>query len=210
METVLHGLPLMVMIAAFWFGPLPIVIRGFLRGFAGPHHVHRWFIPGQIGFACGALAAAVLWYDQALAIALFALLFLLAAIDWQWRWLPIEWTLGIAALALLNGFLTGEITITLMQMLVPSAALLIFRQLMSWALGKEALGLGDIWLLLGLGGFLPVFETFLLVGLAAILGLFEVVIRRYLSSSKRNLTGVSYGTHLCIVFAVFQYFPQIL
>ena len=208
--SAVETLPLIVLIAALWFGPLPIVVRGFVRGVAGPHYVHRWFGPVGIGFSLGVGLAALLVPGQASTIVLLALLFLLGAIDWQWRWLPIEWTLGVAALALLHGFTQGNFATVLIQMLVPSMALLIFRQLMTWIIGKEALGLGDIWLLLGLGGFLSVFETFLMVGLAAFLGLIEVGIRYATEGCRRNFTGVSYGTHLCIVFVVFQYFPQII
>lgn len=208
--SVAETLPLIVLMAALWCGPLPIVMRGFVRGVAGPHHVHRWFGSAGIGFALGVCLAALFAPGQAGTIVLMALLFLLGAIDWQWRWLPIEWTLGVAALALLHGFTQLDLATVLIQMLVPSMALLTFRQLMTWVIGKEALGLGDIWLLFGLGGFLPVFETFLMVGLAAFLGLIEVGIRRATWGYRRNLTGVSYGTHLCIVFVIFQYFPQIL
>lgn len=212
--ALLDVLPIIVLILAMWFGPLPIVVRGVIRGTLGPTHVHRWFRPVGLGLGLGAiLAATLVTYltpDQTLSIVLFALLFLLAAIDWQWRWLPIEWTLGVTALALIHGMTSGELPLVLTQMLIPCLTLAAFRLLMSWALGKEALGLGDIWLLLGLGGFLPVFQTFLLVGLAALLGLAMVLASRAFSDDQRKSTAVSYGTHLCIVFLIFQNFPPIL
>lgn len=214
MTTLTDLLPIVVLILALWFGPLPIVARGFVRGIAGARHVHQWFQPVGLGLAlgacCAAIGSAVLAPGQTAFVVLITLLFFLGSIDWQWRWLPIEWTAAVVALALFQGLITGQTALVLMQMLVPSMALLVFRQLMSWALGKEALGLGDIWLLLGLGGFLSIFETFLVVGLAALLGLIETGLRRVISSDKRNWTGVSYGTHLCIVFVIFLSFPGFL
>lgn len=207
-------LPVVVLLIALWFGPLPIVIRGFIRGIVGPRHVHRWFRPVSLGFAFGGILAAAstafFMPDQTLTAVLLVLLFLLASIDLQWRWLPIEWTLAVAALAVIHGITSGEMASVLTQMLVPALTLAIFRLLMSWTLGKEALGLGDIWLLFGLGGFLQVFETFLLVGMAALLGLVEVLVRRAISDDQRESTGVSFGTHLCIVFLIFLIFTQIL
>lgn len=213
MMTLVNVLPLPVLLIALWFGPLPIVVRGFIRGTVGPRYVHRWFRPVGLGFASGVIAAAVgvavLMPDQVHSVGLLVLLFLLASIDWQWRWLPIEWTLGVAALAVIHGMTSGELTSVLTQMLVPALTLAVFRLLISWMLGKEALGMGDVWLLFGLGGFLQVFETFLLVGLAALFGLVEVLIRRSISADQRESTGVSYGTHLCIVFVFFRFFHQI-
>lgn len=214
MMVFVQVLPIVVLIIALWFGPLPIVVRGFIRGTVGPSYVHRWFRPVGLGLAAGAILSSVsvafLMPDQTSGVVLMAMIFLLASIDWQWRWLPIEWTLGVAALAILQGITSGETVLVLTQMLIPCLTLVAFGALMSRALGKQALGQGDIWLLFGLGGFLPVFETFLLVGLAAALGLAEVLVRRVVSDVQRKPAGVSYGTHLCIVFLIFQIFPQII
>ncbi len=214
MSTLTDLLPIVVLILALWFGPLPIVARGFVRGVAGPRYVHRWFGSVAIGLAFGAgiaaLGSAVLAPGHTYYVVLLTLLFLLGSIDWQWRWLPIEWTIGVVVLALIHGIASGQAALVLMQMLIPCMALLVFRQVMTWALGKEALGLGDVWLLLGLGGFLSIFDTFLVVGLAALLGLIETGMRGAFSTGERKLTGVSYGTHLCIVFQIFQIFPSFL
>jgi prepilin signal peptidase PulO-like enzyme (type II secretory pathway) len=211
---IVGGLSVLVLLLALWLGPLPIVARGFIRGAVGPTYVHRWSPPIAFGLAMGMLLACVGMFfldaRQTTEAALLCLLFLLACIDWQWRWLPIEWTLGIIALGLIQGVANGDIVRVLMQMIVPSLALLALRQITYWVTGKEALGLGDIWLLAGLGAFLPVFGSFLLVGFAAFTGLIEVVIRNVWHRKGSLATGVSYGTHLCIVFLIFRIFPQIL
>lgn len=203
-----------VLLLALTLGPLPIVIRGVIRQAAGPQHVHRWAGPAAIGVSLGMILAALVVAlgdaDQTVYLVLFCLLVLLAIIDWQWHWLPIEWTLSVLAIGLINGAFFGDLLTTLIQIIIPALVLLGTRYLMQVALSKDALGLGDVWLIAGLGAFLPVTNSFLLVGLAALTGLFEVVLRWWFRLDRQKTLGVSYGTHLCVVFLILQSFPRFI
>lgn len=206
-------LPIGVLVVSLVFGPLPIVIRGVIRRHFGPAYVHRWFRPASfgigIGMALAAVVMAVLDGSQTLYLVLLCLLLLLAVIDWQWRWLPIEWTLGVIALGLVHGVLGGDFSLVLQQMLVPSMTILLIRQILQAVLKRQALGLGDVWLIAGLGAFLPVTTTFLMIGLAALSGLANLLLRRWYSLESQKIAGVSYGTHLCAVFLILLTFTQI-
>jgi prepilin signal peptidase PulO-like enzyme (type II secretory pathway) len=205
-------LPLIVLTAALVMGPLPIVVRGYVRRIAGPAHVHRWFRPVSFGFGIGMIAAVavIARLDGALALgtALLCLLFLLGSIDWQWRWLPIEWTLSVIALGLIFAFQSTDAVQVFIQMVLPAGALFVLRQGLLWSLGKEALGLGDIWLIAGLGAFLEPFQSFLLIGFAALSGLLEIGVRRLKNDKRPAKIGVSYGTHLCIIFVIIRNLSQ--
>jgi prepilin signal peptidase PulO-like enzyme (type II secretory pathway) len=204
--------PLTVLTAALVIGPLPIVVRGYVRRIAGPEQVHRWSRPVSVGLGIGMIGAVALisFLDSGLTLgtALLCLLFLLASIDWQWRWLPIEWTLAVISLGLLFAFQSADILQVFIQMALPAGTLLVVRQSLLWSLGKEALGLGDIWLMAGLGAFLEPFQSFLLIGFAALSGLLEIGIRRLGFDKKSATISVSYGTHLCIIFVIIRNFSQ--
>ena len=205
-------LPIAVLLAALALGPLPIVTRGLLRGLLGPAYVHRWYRCVSLGLSIGMILTAGLMAFIARDLVVFAvlicLLLLLAVIDWQWRWLPIEWTLAVIALGLLHGLSHNQLTDIALQILAPSFAVLAVRQVFLMLHGREALGLGDVWLIAGLGAFLPIAGSFFLIGFAAVSGLVELAVRRLLSGKQQKLAGVSYGTHLCGVFLFLQSFPQ--
>jgi prepilin signal peptidase PulO-like enzyme (type II secretory pathway) len=205
------GLSLLVLCIALFLGPLPFVVRGYLRAGFGPTTARRWTRPTTLGFGIGLISAvvAITMIDArfALGAALLCLLFVLASIDWQWRWLPIEWTLGVIALGVIFGFQSGHPLQVLVQMVVPALALLIMRQTVLWVVKKEAMGLGDIWLVLGLGAFLTMSQSFFLIGFSALSGLGEVALRRVWSGASTQNKVVSYGTHLCIIFVIIRNFP---
>ncbi|MDX8353207.1 prepilin peptidase [Cognatiyoonia sp. IB215182] len=206
-------LPICILIGALILGPLPIVARGLIRKTLGPQRTHRWFRPVSLGLGAGMVLAAFLMMAidpaQTRHLVLISLLALLAVIDWQWRWLPIEWTFAVIALGVLDGLITASFAQTAFQMLVPSLTILMIRQVLQLLLGRPPLGLGDIWLIAGLGAFLPVTLSFLMIGLAALSGLAELAVRRLLSGNRQKSAAVSYGTHLCVVFVVLRSFPQI-
>ena len=206
--------PAIVLVLALYFGPLPVVVRGVMRKTVGRAYIRRWASPASFGLAVGmffyVLVVNMADESRTLNAALMCFLLLLAVIDLQWRWLPIEWTLSVIVLALLNGLIMNDLEAVLIQMVVPSVAILLLRRAISSARRKEALGLGDIWLVAGLGGFLPIFGTFILIGLAALSGLFELIMRRMLAPDRREITSVSYGTHLCFVFLILTNFPQVI
>ena len=207
-EAGIAGLAVCVLAAALFFGPLPIAVRGLLRGPIGVAAMRRWTPSVYIGAICGMLGAtafvALVRPELTIGTALLSLLFLLAVIDWQWRWLPIEWTVAVIALGMLFALQSDAPAMIILQMLVPAAALLIARQTLLWMLKKEALGLGDIWLVAGLGAFLEPFQSFLLIGFAAFSGLLEVSLRRWFMKNGPKRHGVAYGTHLCIIFIIMQ------
>lgn len=206
-------LPLGVLIVALILGPLPIVVRGYIRGLFSPIVVRQWYRPASLGLGIGLAAsvAVVVTIDSNLALntALLCLLFLLASIDWQWRWLPIEWTLAVIALGVVYALQAADPLQVFIRMAVPAFALLITRQIVLWAMKKEALGLGDIWLVAGLGAFLAPFESFLLIGFAALSGLLEIGVRKAIGQKSQVPVGVSYGTHLCIIFVVIRNFATL-
>ncbi|MDX8349128.1 prepilin peptidase [Cognatiyoonia sp. IB215446] len=206
-------LPISILIAALFFGPLPIVLRGVIRGALDPHHVRRWFRPATLGLATGMVLAALLMTSidpaQTRHLVLICLLLLLAVIDWQWRWLPIEWTFAVISLGMLDGLIAGSLLQTAVQIAAPSLTILLIRQVLQALMGRPPLGLGDIWLIAGLGAFLPATLSFLMIGLAGLSGLAELAIRRLLSGNRQKSAAVSYGTHLCVVFVVLRSFPQI-
>ncbi len=207
-------LPALVTLAALLLGPTAIVARAYLRWIGGAHLVRQWYRPVAWGLGGGIMtavtASAAMAQELAVDIALLSLLFLLASIDWRWRWLPIEWTVAVIALALIWGLQTDALTTVLVQMGLPALTLLAVRQVMIWRSGKEAMGLGDIWLIAGLGGFLLPTISFLLVGLAAVSGLIEAGLRRIFQQKQAQTFGVSYGTHLCIVFIIIRHLWQII
>lgn len=206
-------LALAVLAAAIAMGPLPIVVRGVLRPLIGPEPTRRRFRSVTLGIGTGMVAAVAVmgWIETELAIsaALLCLLVLLALIDWQWRWLPIEWTVAVIALGLVDALQSDDPTAVVPAMLVPTVLLLLMRQTLLLILKKEALGLGDIWLVAGLGAFLYLFQTFLLLGFAALSGLAEVMIRRRLGVAGGAERGVSFGTHICLIFVIMRNFPTI-
>lgn len=206
-------LPIAVLAVALVMGPLPIMVRSYIRGTAGPSYVQLWYRPATLGLGFGMLATVVgfgtLNPNLTLSAALLCFLFLLASIDWQWRWLPIEWTLGVIALGLFFGFQSNDFFRVLVQMAVPALVLLLVRQIVFWALKKEAMGLGDVWLIAGLGAFLAPFDSFLLIGFAAVSGLAEIALRMLVQGKGVAQSGVSYGTHMCIVFVVIRNFASL-
>lgn len=196
----------LVAAAAVAIGPTPIAMRVILRAFFGAETNRQWYRAVTLGAALGMIVAVGLagWRDgdDPVLVALYGLLFLLAIVDWRWRWLPIEWTVAVIALAVVSGFYAGMIGTVLVQMIVPAALFFLMRLIILRVSGKEALGLGDVWLMAGLGGFLSVFSSFLVIGLAALTGLFEVVLRGWFGKKGGQQVAVSYGTHLCIVFVI--------
>lgn len=210
---IVTALPVVVLIVALTFGPLPIVVRGLLRGVFDPHLTRSWYRAVSLGLGLGMVGSvvAVMTIDTSLTstAALLCLLFLLAGIDWQWRWLPIEWTIGVIVLGLIFAFQSTDPLRILIHMALPAGVLLSVRQTVLWAMKKEALGLGDVWLVAGLGAFLAPFESFLLIGFAALSGLVEIAIRVRIHGSAAVQRGVSYGTHLCIIFVIVRNFASL-
>ena len=198
--------PVIIIGVALIFGPLPLVVRGLIRGASGPQITRRWYRPITlglgIGMVAGVAAMGLISVDLGVNAAVLCVIFLLAAIDWMWRWLPIEWTLALIALGILAALIGGDLWVVLVQIAVPALALLAARQMMLWATKKEALGLGDVWLIAGIGAFLAPFQSFLVVGFAALSGLAEVGLRRWRAGAVAKIHAVAYGTHLCIIFVM--------
>ncbi|MEO1639576.1 MAG: prepilin peptidase [Pseudomonadota bacterium] len=204
------GLLWLVLAVALLTGPLALTVRGWLRVGLSPADVRRWYRPVTVGLVAGMLLAVglitLLNAALTLGLCLLCLLFLLASIDWQWRWLPLEWSFAIIALGLIFAVQSGDPLRVLLQMAAPALLLLALRQTFLTFRGTEALGLGDIWLVAGLGAFLTLTQSAFLLGIAALSGLLEVGVRRIFFQQPPLKRGVSYGTHLCIIFVIIRNF----
>lgn len=201
--------PAFVLALALGFGPGQLVGRIYLRLLGGARFARRWARPVARGGAGGMVLATLFAGQSGGLVALLCLLFLLASMDWRWRWLPVEWTGAIIVLAAAS-ILTGAAPWDgVLRMAVPALTLLALRQGYLFFRGVEAMGLGDVWLMVGLGGYLSLVQSFLLVGIAAALGLMEVAIRRYWQPDATQRNGVAYGTHLCVVFICFMIFAEL-
>jgi len=204
------GIVLLIVLAGLALGPFPFVVRSLLRSFLPPAAVRRWYRSVGIGAAAGLIGTLALFAvtDPAMTptAGLFCLLLLLAIIDFYWRWLPLEWTGGVIALGLLQGVVGGDIMAVLIQMMVPAGVVFAMRQALMMITGREAMGLGDIWLIAGLGAFLSLQQSALVIGFAAFSGLVALALRRWRSGLTPQNNSVSYGTHLCIIFIITQNF----
>ncbi|GFE66496.1 prepilin peptidase [Litoreibacter roseus] len=209
-DLIWTGIAGLIIVAAFCLGPSYLAIRSLLRGLSGGTTMRRFYRPVTFGFLAGAVAAAGLASTTgqvaALWVSLLVVLFLLAVIDWAWRWLPVEWTLLVIAIAVLKALGTGKFGEALLSACLIVAILLIIRQALLWLRGIEALGLGDVWLMAGLAGMLSPTMAFFLMGGAALTGLVEVLLRRIADRTASSDGSVSYGTHLCGVFVAINLF----
>lgn len=200
------------MAVALALGPVQLVARAILRAFGGKPLVNSWQNAATLGLAAGLLAGplvagAILGGDASVTAALLGLAFLLLVQDLAWRWLPLEWTLPLLFLGLSAGFLGGQISDTLLGAFVGAGLLWSLQIVFRFWRGVDALGTGDIWLAAGLGCFAGPATIAWVLGLAAVSGLVEEIVRRTTRTTQaRNRWGVAFGAHVIAVFLIVSAF----
>lgn len=143
----------------------------------------------------------------ALWIAIYcSLLFVIALIDWQYRLIPPALCQLLLALALAGAY--GRLTpLTVEQSLLSAMAgfsgFYLIYHLAKGYYRQEALGRGDYWLMLGLGGFIPLSQLALMVLLACLGGLTYGLYLRLRSKHVRLIPFAPFlcaGGLLCFIF----------
>ena len=207
-DTLYILLSLTALGAAVLSGPTLLMARGVLRPAFGPD-IARARAPGlALGIGAGALAATagvgtVLGGSAAVITAFLTLLVMLAAMDMAWRWLPLEWTLALAALGFGAAVLSGDVTTAALGAALGGGVLLALRQSFLTLRKVEALGLGDIWLAAALGALIGPVHIIWLLGAAACLGL---VLHFSARAPSRQRLGVAFGAQLCVCAPIFVAF----
>ncbi len=132
--------------------------------------------------------------------ALFLWLLLgLAATDALWMRLPDLLTAPLFFLVLLwsVGSPMFDTKLVLMGAALGAGSFLLLRLGYHLLRGREGLGLGDVKLMAGLGGFAGPFDLPLLVLMAALLGLLWGIITRHKAQDMTSLA-IPFGTMLCL------------
>ena len=206
-DAALSVLSLTVAVGAVAMPTARLVLRAGARCMAGPA-AHRWAPAMQVGLgggAFGVVAAAGLAVDgmAATSVAAALLIGLLAAMDAAWRWLPHEWTGGLALLGLAAASTQGGLPAALLGAALGGGALLALRTWWRWRHGTEGLGFGDVTLGAAIGTHAgPELVAWVLLG-AALSGLAAEGLSRFRRATARSRRpGIAFGTHLCAIFAL--------
>jgi leader peptidase (prepilin peptidase)/N-methyltransferase len=193
---------------AVGLGPLRIVVRAGLRTLGGKAAVTRWQWAATLGLGAGLCAFPVLvgtlsGGPEAVTGAVLGLVLLLLAQDLAWRWLPLEWTLPLLALALIAAFSGDRGVDALIGAALGAGPLWVLQVAFRHLRGVEALGTGDIWLAAGIGAVVGSGTIAWVLGLAAMSGLaFHFLGRLWSKQSARRRWGVAYGAHMIMVFLI--------
>jgi len=195
-----------------WSGPLIYLVRACLRLILAPAAVRRWQKPVLVGVAAGTIGATLVsWLvyggDAAMLVSIIAILTLLAALDFAWRWLPFEWTLPVLGLGLVLAMVQGAIPEALMGLFVGAGTLIALQLFFHFSRGVRALGTGDIWLAAGLGTLSGVPDIAYILSFAAVTGLAGAGLAKLGPfTPRRQRYGVAYGAHLCLAYFFFLIF----
>jgi leader peptidase (prepilin peptidase)/N-methyltransferase len=183
-------------------------VRAGLRTWGGKAAVTRHQAAATLGIGLALAAAPVLsgvLLDGAAAVtaAVLGLCLLLLTQDLAWRWLPLEWTVPLAALALVAAFVGNTVEDALIGAGLGAGLLwtlqITFRRLR----GTEAIGSGDIWLAAGIGGLAGATTIAWVLGLSALTGLAEERGKiAMFGPPDRKRWGVAYGAHMIAVFLI--------
>jgi prepilin signal peptidase PulO-like enzyme (type II secretory pathway) len=196
------------MAVAVGLGPLRFVVRAGLRLVGGKAAVTRWQRATTLGIGAGLLAAPALAGPlsggaAAVTAAVLGLSLLLLAQDLAWRWLPLEWTLPLLALAFVAGFSGNRLGDVVIGAALGAGLLWSLQVAFRLARGAEALGSGDIWLAAGIGGVVGADTIAWVLGLAAVLGiLVDRLGKLWQTPSARRRWGVAFGSHMISVFLI--------
>jgi leader peptidase (prepilin peptidase)/N-methyltransferase len=165
--------------AIAWYDNVPIVsfllLRARCRACAAPI---SWRYPALEALTAAAALGALLRHGPSLRalaeLALAALLLALAFIDLETWLLPhaLTWPLGLLGLAASAARLAPapSLASSAMGAAAGFAAFALVAALGKWVFKKEALGLGDVWLLLGIGAWLGIGALLPVVLLASVQG----------------------------------------
>ncbi len=209
----LQALGLVVLVLAFATGPVRFPVRAALRPL-GTDVAKRFEWPVQGGLFAGMAGAVLLspgfGVSPVLMVSL-ALLFLLAASDASWRWLPPVWTILLAGIGASMLIYNDTPAVRILEAASVAVLLIALRQTFLWLRDTEALGLGDVWLAGAVALHLGAPLTFQVLGLAACLGLLSCAVSHHILPPKKQRLGVAFGTHICLISAIyiswFTYFP---
>jgi leader peptidase (prepilin peptidase)/N-methyltransferase len=162
-----------------WYDNVPIlsfvVLRARCRACAAPI---SWRYPVLEALTAAAALAALLRHGASLRalaeLVLVALLLALAFIDLETWLLPhaLTWPLGLLGLAASAAGLSRapSLASSALGAAVGFAAFALVAALGKWVFKKEALGFGDVWLLLGVGAWLGIAALLPVVLLASVQG----------------------------------------
>lgn len=184
--------------------------RAVLRRISGPPSRH--LAPAaQLGFAAGATLAVGFAGIQAggvtaLILSAGVILTYLAVMDLAWRWLPMGWTGALLALGLVSATLDGRIPDAFAGALLGGLVLFLLRVWWLHRYGIEALGQGDIHLILGLGAFAGVATiSWILLG-AAVTGIAADGLQRLRPNREQTVSPtIAFGAHLSVVSMLFAF-----
>lgn len=193
---------------AVWAGPLRIMVRAGLHLWGGKAAVMQWQQAATLGLGAGLVVAPVLAGTLfgglgAVFAAIIGLSLLLLALDLAWRWLPLEWTMPILALALVAGFSGNRVEDALFGAALGAGPLWALQVAFRRLRGIEALGTGDIWLAAAIGAVVGASTIAWVLALAALSGLaFDFLGRSSSKRTKRRRWGVAFGSHLIAIFLI--------
>ncbi|MEJ6402889.1 prepilin peptidase [Yoonia sp. 2307UL14-13] len=204
-DMILGATALLAIGYAVFVGPLRLMIRTVLRRLGDVPRMRRWQHPVTWGVAAGAvlavlLALVVMDVTAAVVTATFALLSFLALMDLAWRWLPLEWTLPLLGLGLLQALTEGALPMALIGGVLGGGLLWALQFMFLKLRGVMALGTGDIWLAAALGILAGPDRITLILCLAALTALAFTALQR---ADRRKRYGVAYGAHMCVAYVLF-------
>lgn len=174
-----------------WKDNIPLVSWLLLKGRCRDcHETISWRYPFvEILTAGSFLAAAVTWPASGWSLAVMALsawLIVASMLDIDTRWLPDAFTHGILWTGLITAWL-DESPISLHDaiagVLAGFATFYLLRWIAGMMLRKEALGMGDVLLFAGIGGWVGVLSLPFVALLASSAGILYAVVTRKLSGT---------------------------
>lgn len=192
-------------LASFAIGPAVVPVRAGLRQF-GASHVRRYQTSVTLGLCVGMCATIALAPSAGLdpvTLAVLCLLALLGACDLAWRWLPPVWSGLLGALAFADLDCIAQVGPKLLDAAIVALFLIAIRQTFLSLRRVEALGLGDVWLAAAVTLHLGLLPSFQALGLAALLGVGTDLALSVVSPRRKRRLGVAFGTHICLLSAIF-------
>ncbi|MEM0976825.1 MAG: prepilin peptidase [Pseudomonadota bacterium] len=152
---------------------------------------------GGVGYVFGPTAV----FGFAVVVVLIAL----AAMDLAWRWLPLEWLLGLGLAGFVAAFASDMLAAALQASVAGAALLAIPRVVLQALRGYEVMGLGDVFLAAAIGLHTDVRTVVWALTGAAISALVtHFILTTWFSHRVKNRLGVAFGAHIALIYAVFH------